>query len=174
MYIVRGAAAAAAPAAAMRVPQAPQKANPGATMRPQLGQTVPSTAGAVGACSTGCAAGVDVGRDAAQVPTSVLAPGDDVTGGGVTEPSVPDATPPPLWVGVMGIFGESFQGIPPFCFPAEGGLNVGSGVGSLPRLPAFGLRSGGSIVRAVSSGAGSLVAALGAGLISLPHPRQNL
>jgi len=178
MYIVRGDGAAAA-ATFMRVPQAPQNANPGDTMRPQFGQTVPSTgAGAeattagdgVGA-ETGCDCGAVVtGRGAAQLPGSVV-PG--VKGGGVTDPSMPEATPPPL-AGVMGIFGESFQGIPPLALPGLGGLNVGSGVGSLPRLAEAGFASGGWIVRAVSSGAGSRLAAFGAALISLPQPRQNL
>jgi hypothetical protein len=177
MYIVRGEGAAAA--TFIRVPQAPQNANPGDTMRPQFGHTVPSTAAGAEATTAGdgvgaeagCACGVvGIGRGAAQFPGSVD-PG--VSGGGVTAPSMPDATPPPL-LGVMGIFGESFQGIPPLALPAAGGLKVGSGVGSLPRLPETGFASGGRMVRAVSSGAGSRVAGLGAGLISLPQPRQNL
>jgi len=163
----------------MRVPQAPQNANPGDTMRPQFGQTVPSTDAAAEATTAGegvgtevgcdCGAG-DTGRGAAQFPWSVV-PG--VKGGGVTEPSMPEATPPPL-VGVMGILGESFQGIPPLPLPAAGGLNVGRGVGSLPRLAGAGFVSGGWMVRAVSSGAGSRLAGFGAALISLPQPRQNL
>jgi len=178
MYIVRGDGAAAA-AAFMRVPQAPQKANPGGTMRPQFGHGVPSTAAGAEATTAGdgvgtgagCAWGVpDTGRGAAQLPASVD-PG--VSGGGVAAPRMPEATPPPL-LGVMGIFGESFQGMPPLDLPGAGGLRVGSGVGSLPRLPTAGFASGGRIVRAVSSGAGSRVAGFGAGLISLPQPRQNL
>jgi len=46
MYVVRGGAlpgAACAGGAAIRVPHAPQNAKPGITMRPQVGQAVPST-----------------------------------------------------------------------------------------------------------------------------------
>src|SRR4051812_38956354 len=46
MYVVRGGAlpvAACAGGAPMRVPHAPQNATPGITMRPQVGQAVPST-----------------------------------------------------------------------------------------------------------------------------------
>ena len=70
----------------------------------------------------------------------------------MTAPRIPDATPPPL-AGVMGIFGESFQGIPPLDLPGVGGLSVGSGYGSLPSAVGLGMASAGTIVRAISMGA---------------------
>ena len=181
MYIVRApdAADAGAPVAPMRVPQAPQKANPVVTIRPQLGQGV--LAAPVASC--GCAepetasgvAGADdelVDRGAGGQPPPPATPDEDTTtGGGVADPMVPEATPPPLYWGPTGIFGESFHGIPPLGF---GVVSTGSGVGSLPRLPVCATLSGGTMVRAVSSGPGSLAAGLAAALISLPQPRQNL
>jgi len=53
MYVVRVGALPAAVAdcagAPIRVPQAPQNANPGVTMRPQVGHAVPSTVGGLAA-----------------------------------------------------------------------------------------------------------------------------
>jgi len=180
MYIVRAAVAAdaAAAGAPMRVPQAPQKANPAVTIRPQLGHGVPGAPVA----SCGCAepetasgvAGADdelVVRGAGGQPPPAVTPDEETTGGGVDVPMVPEATAPPLCWGLTGIFGESFHGIPPLGF---GVVSTGSGVGSLPKLPVCATLSGGRMVRAVSSGAGSLAAGLAAALISLPQPRQNL
>src|ERR1700712_5565559 len=133
MYIVRCAEAAVADAPAagpiIRVPHAPQNANPVVTVRPQLGQTVPSPvveAGGTIAAAGGCI-GVDEvvdrgGAAHAPAPGSVIA--EEVsTGGGVEAPSGRDAIPPPLCWGARGvegvtegILGESFQGIPPLGF----------------------------------------------------------
>ena len=107
------------------------------------------------------------------VPDSVIGGADIAMGGGVSAPSVPEIiAPPPLCGPGVGILGESFQGIPPL--GREDVDSDGSGVGSLPALAPWVFRSGGSIVRAVSIGAGSRVAGFAAGLISLPQPRQNL
>jgi hypothetical protein len=182
MYMVRApdAADAAAPVGPMRVPQAPQKANPAVTIRPQFGHGVP----AAPVVSCGCAepetvsgvAGADdelVVRGAGGQPPPPATPDEDdeTTGGGVDAPMVPEATAPPLCWGLTGIFGESFHGIPPLGF---GVVSTGSGVGSLPKLPVCATLSGGRMVRAVSSGPGSLAAGLAAAFISLPQPRQNL
>ena len=173
-----------APAPAMRVPQAPQNANPGATIRPQVGQGVPS-AEEPREVDAPVAAGGRVDQAAGSTAAAL-------TGGGVGPPprnpdadalaaAVPAADAPPFCkVGAaigVGILGESFHGMPPFCLDAAGtGATTvaGNGVGSLPCKCPCDVRSGGTIVRAVSSGAGSRAADLGAGLISLPQPRQNL
>jgi hypothetical protein len=202
-----GLCVAGAPALGMRVPQAPQKAKPVGTPRPQFGQVVPSGATCtegggttaageaavevrgegpgvkfpacegrgVGCCVDGeTAAGAtdgtpEVGR-AAHVPATEEVPPDDIaTGAGVgSSAGAPENAP--FGCSGAGIFGESPQGIPPF------GLAVaieGSGVGSVASIPAWDLRSGGRMVRAVSRGAGSR-AGLAAALISFPQPRQNL
>ena len=111
------------------------------TMRPQFGQTVPSTvvptddvAGAAGCAGQTWesippaeAAGAGVGATPMNPEADALAA------------AVPAAEAPPFcMVGppAAGIFGESFHGIPPFCFAAAGvaaaATLVGSGVGSFP------------------------------------------
>jgi hypothetical protein len=188
-----GTAAGALGCRVMRVPQAPQKANPGWTVLPHVGQMIspagPAMTGpGVGPVADTCAAAPG-GRAAA-------------TGGGVTSDGPPPLVPVTLGPGVapkdgmgFGIFGESFQGMPPRGFAAAGEV-----VRSSPATADAG-GPGGSIVRAVSSEEGSGAAAgggettgpgvspavgaateggaAGAGAAagftsSLPQPRQNL
>jgi hypothetical protein len=207
MKTVRGGTAAAAAAAApdgwreIRVPQAPQKAKPGCTILPQLGQMISPT----GPVVTGPGVG-PVGETAAAAPVGRPA----ATGGGVTSDEGPPLLPAPevtrgpgvapadsgfggSWKDGIGagIFGESPQGMPP-----RGLAAVGDAVRSSPATADAG-GPGGRIVRAVSSGDGSGGAAgadvatgtgveaaagdaaAGAGAAagftsSLPQPRQNL
>jgi hypothetical protein len=177
-------ATAAGGAPDIRVPHAPQNAKPGVTIRPQLGQVCPSM-DVWGVCwpADDAAVAVAVAADSRTGARSAAVVGGAATdGGGVKDPMTPEAVAPPFCndgaaAVDAGIFGESFQGIPPFCrgmLDAVDPPSVGGGVGSLPAPCPIAVLSGGSMVRAVSSGAGSRAGALGAGLISLPQPRQNL
>jgi hypothetical protein len=193
----------------MRVPHAPQNANPVGTGRPQLGHVVPSegdwdAAGAavpgkddgatradkggvspaepVGCACDGTELGEAVAKGTAAADTDwapevgradqVPAPGRFDTaamGAGVGSRLGPPTSAPPFCCSAAGIFGESPHGIPPLALAGE----VGSGVVSVTRIPACDFLSGGTMVRAVSSGAGSREG-LATALISLPHPKQNL
>ena len=177
----------------MRVPQAPQKAKPGGTGRPQFGQLEPSGAATGAGATAGAVAAPTDDERAPNQPaaTSVDAAGM-ATGAGVGDAAnEPAATPPPAddpGATTEGIFGESFQGIPLFGLAAgkgvvapAGGVSAaagltatGAGVGSPAIAEARGAGSGGRIVRAVSTGSGSREAAFGAAFISFPQPRQNL
>ncbi len=180
----------------MRVPQAPQKANPTCTGLPQVGQAIsPPPAGlfitgaGVGAIAAGEAApacaratvGAGVPTDAGPpfVPALELDPGPGVG---------PASGFGGSWNGIgSGIRGESFQGIPPRAFAP-----AGEGVRNSPATADAG-GPGGSTVRAVSrvgsaapdavtTGPGvgprpadGEVATGAAGFnSSLPQPRQNL
>ena len=183
-----------APGITIRVPQAPQNANPGFTGRPQLGQAETNAGVGWGAASpiVPAFAGVErdpaTARDCAQgaggtsftvVSGAARPAGADVTGGSVVAPTDPEAagvTARAARAGTdAGILGESFQGIPPFGFAAA----VGGGVFAVEeKLEGRAAGSGGSMVRAVSSGNGSretgFGSALRATLISFPQPKQNL
>src|SRR6185312_2377140 len=180
----------------MRAPQAPQKANPGWTGFPQVGQAISpppvTTGGGVGASPAPELSGPVPVPPAARARTgggvtieAALPPlvSEPVTWGpGVAPPSELGGRPKGMGAGTLG---ESFHGMPP-----RGLAAAGEGVRSSPATAEAG-GPGGSIVRAVSSdgsGAGG-VAATGAGMgtgaaagdgaaagftSSLPQPRQNL
>jgi hypothetical protein len=182
----------------MRVPHEPQKANPGFTGRPQLGQMMPSggdivAGGLTPANDAGELAGRGVGvrgptsgaaaatgalaARLGRVPAAVMVPALTVeVGAGPADAGIELAAAPPIPAGMApgvgvsgaGILGESFQGMPPR------GFNPGWDGGLLP----ISAGSGGNTVRAVSSGSGSRAEGRGSGfaapLSSLPHPRQNL
>jgi hypothetical protein len=111
------------------------------------------------------------------VSGAARAPDPEETGGGVAAPGNPEAPEAAERdPGVdPGIFGESFQGIPPL-----GLADVpGGGVFGIEENPPGRGPSGGNKVRAVSSGIGSrdtagFASGLDVALISLPQPRQNL
>lgn len=182
----------------MRVPHEPQKAKPGAIKRPQLGQeealgpaadgAVPDadmpeticpdwTLGTEEAVHPPDPRGWDHGAGGASVAvvSGAVRSGDIPTGGGVGPPLNPGPGVGAVVIRPTGIFGESFQGIPPLGLA----VGVGSGVFAMDENPtAAGARSRGNGVLAGSttdvSGANGLESSLGAALISFPQPRQNL
>ena len=153
--------AEAAPALGIRVPQAPQKANPVGTARPQLGQVVPSGAScpdrAAGAApraeGPGVSAPVGKGKGVgcctatetidetaacapevgrdAHVPAADELPPEEVVTGAGVGSSAVPAGTEPFACEGAGIFGESPQGIPPFGLTEEG-----NGVASVAIMPA--------------------------------------
>jgi hypothetical protein len=165
MNIVRGCGPDGA--APTRAPHAPQKAKPTCTLLPQLGQAI-SPAGAGPPVVLTGAGVVDgwmfpaVARGAGVGPANGFGGSENGTG--------------------AGIFGESFQGIPPFglgaVVPAELRSSPALTVAAIAAgMPPMG--GGGRTVRAVSSGPSFprpvLEAGAGAGRASsFPQPRQNL
>jgi hypothetical protein len=145
MNIVRGwpiAATGPEGAGFMRVPHAPQKANPAWTGRPQLGhETMSAGAGlaTAGAEAIGRGGTVGPGVGLAAGPVMRMAVGGGVCG---------------TWKGTAaGIFGESPQGMPPLGLMAGLGLlsSPAAAVIAMPEGPAPTEGAGGRTVRAVSS-----------------------
>ena len=126
----------------MRVPQAPQKAKPGGTGRPQFGQLEPS----------GAATGAG---DAANEPAATPPPADDP--GATTEGIFGESF---QGIPLFGLAAGKGVVAPAGGVSAAAGLTAtGAGVGSPAIAEARGAGSGGRIVRAVSTGSGSREAA---------------